>query len=79
MVNTVLLDPRAVLTAALPSLGFTLSTDADTLWRSFYDQTRRRVKRPPTRGELRAVVEAWIAKTRAALDAHETKCRHEGF
>lgn len=61
--------PVDVLRAALPALGYTLSTDCDTIWNSFYDRNARKFKRAPTRGEMRATVEAWIIVAAARMAA----------
>jgi N12 class adenine-specific DNA methylase len=58
-------SPKAMLRAALPGLGFTLSTDADEVWRRLQRDTQRRLKRIPTIQEMRDATQAWIDRTRA--------------
>lgn len=54
-------DPRNTLRQALPGLGFTLSTDFEHILFSLHQRTMKVLGRRPTRGEMRAVINGWIA------------------
>lgn len=55
------MTPKATLKAALPGLGFTLSTDFATIWNSLLRRAQRLSRRGPvTRGDMAAVVARWI-------------------
>jgi len=54
--------PMALLRRVLPTVGFTLSTDADYIFRALY-------KRGMKNGDMKAAILAWAAKAAAQRDA----------
>lgn len=54
--------PLEMLRRLLPTVGFTLSTDTDTIYRTMW-------RRGMTNGELKAVIAAWIARAERQMQA----------
>ncbi len=61
-------EPIEVLRTALPALGFTHPRDCQYIYDDLFAKIRRaQAMRYPTRGEMRAAVQAWIAKQRQSM------------
>jgi hypothetical protein len=60
--------PMDMLQRLLPTVGYTVSTDAADIYRALY-------RRGMSNGELKARIAAWVAKAERSLAAHEAATR----
>lgn len=76
--------PIDVLRDFLPEVGMKASLDLEPAWNRLFNQEARRLKRTPTRGEMRKAVEQFMVRAKASyaramaeLEAERTKATAE--